>query len=293
MNRAHLVVVAMLLAPPPVIAQEQVAPARTPAEVPLDDWVMCKAPSLLAAWYRADQINRDGAGDANLFMFMDQDFFESSSTYFSHCRKICPLLDRAEDTFESLTRTALAAGFVPDSTRNPLPAIREHVPAEAWDEYLGQLRGAALDCTNEGRSSEEQVQLFELFSYCSPLDMVVEDLNSDAVDMGLEKTALERTIRSRLRAARVYASEESASVTPFLYLNVNFVGRAFSIDLEFRKRVQEDVSNTRFHATTWSVGSAGTHGGDPGFILQGVSEHMDQFIDEYLAVNERACEYTR
>ena len=42
-------------------------------------------------------------------------------------------------------------------------------------------------------------------------------------------------------------------------------------------------------ATTWVRGSAGTHGGDAGYIRSGVSEYMDTFLLEYLRVNEEAC----
>ena len=43
-------------------------------------------------------------------------------------------------------------------------------------------------------------------------------------------------------------------------------------------------------ATTWEIGSLGTHGGDAGFILQGVAEATDTFVNEYLRVNAEACD---
>lgn len=33
----------------------------------------------------------------------------------------------------------------------------------------------------------------------------------------------------------------------------------------------------------------GTHVGDPGFILQSLSEKLDKFLVEYLRVNEEDC----
>ena len=36
-------------------------------------------------------------------------------------------------------------------------------------------------------------------------------------------------------------------------------------------------------------GSTGTHGGDAGFILSAVSQHLDKFLVEYLRVNEENC----
>lgn len=37
-------------------------------------------------------------------------------------------------------------------------------------------------------------------------------------------------------------------------------------------------------------GSTGTHGGDAGFAIGGLSEHIDAFLDEYLRVNAEASE---
>ena len=46
-------------------------------------------------------------------------------------------------------------------------------------------------------------------------------------------------------------------------------------------------------AQTWRTGEIGTHGRDAGYILQGISEHLDKFIVEYLRVNEGACNGNR
>lgn len=42
--------------------------------------------------------------------------------------------------------------------------------------------------------------------------------------------------------------------------------------------------------TTWGLGSTGTHGKDPGFIIQSISSKVDRFLVEYLRVNETACD---
>ena len=39
---------------------------------------------------------------------------------------------------------------------------------------------------------------------------------------------------------------------------------------------------------TWDSGSAGTHGGNAGFVVQDALEHVDRFIVEYPRVNEAA-----
>lgn len=42
-------------------------------------------------------------------------------------------------------------------------------------------------------------------------------------------------------------------------------------------------------ATTWKTGTTGTHGFDAGYVRDVVARHLDEFIDEYLRVNENAC----
>lgn len=51
----------------------------------------------------------------------------------------------------------------------------------------------------------------------------------------------------------------------------------------------DSVSGLKLSATTWTRGSTGTHGRNPGFIVQSVSEHVDAFLVEYLRVNEKDC----
>ena len=76
----------------------------------------------------------------------------------------------------------------------------------------------------------------------------------------------------------------------YLYIDVNVSGNGFSQSIHFKKVLYDPVSDERYNATTWSLGSAGTHGGNAGFILQALSEGLDGFILEYLRVNEAACD---
>ena len=127
---------------------------------------------------------------------------------------------------------------------------------------------------------------FKLWNNCEAIVLIVEDLNQDASDIGLTVGAIETTIRSRLRAARLY-NEDSA--TPF-YVKVHVVNIAFSINVGLNKWLYDDsVSKTRGLATTWSRTTTGTHGGNANYILSNVSILTDIFIDEYLRVNQDAC----
>ena len=127
---------------------------------------------------------------------------------------------------------------------------------------------------------------FKLYTACAPLYLVIENLPPDAGEIGLTKSAITTTIRSRLRAARIYTNELES---PDLYVNVNVVGRAYGIDVRLNRWLTDPVHGTSGRAITWSSGSTGTHGGDSGYILQSIGVHMDRFIDQYLEINEPAC----
>ena len=76
----------------------------------------------------------------------------------------------------------------------------------------------------------------------------------------------------------------------YLYVNVNVVGRAFSIGVGFRKWLWDPSTDEFGFAETWSSASSGTTGASGGnFIMQALSEHLDRFVLEYLRVNEDAC----
>ena len=130
---------------------------------------------------------------------------------------------------------------------------------------------------------------FKLFNACRPMELLVEGLYPDAQASGLTEERIQLAAESRLRAARLYTeSVEKANFT-YLYININVVGRAFKISVAYRRWVTDPVNNSNGRATTWDTGSAGTYGGDAGFIIQGLSSHLDEFLANYLRVNDSAC----
>ena len=61
----------------------------------------------------------------------------------------------------------------------------------------------------------------------------------------------------------------------FLHAHVNVGQQAFSIDVGFNKMVQDVLSGHIMNSNTWEEGEFGTHGGDAGYIVQGVSEYLE------------------
>ena len=131
----------------------------------------------------------------------------------------------------------------------------------------------------------ERYDRFRLFANCLPMSLIVEDLNSDAEEIGLTRDSVQAAVESRLRSARLYDS----SATPYLYVNVNVYRQSFSISLEYNKFLFDGLSQNNGYAATWTYGGTGQHANDHGFILSSVSQYMDQFLVEFLRVNEEAC----
>lgn len=129
------------------------------------------------------------------------------------------------------------------------------------------------------------LERFSLYASCQPMNLVVETLHPNAATFGLRKDAIQAAVESRLRSARIYDSDAGA----YLYVNVNTVGAAFGIDLEYRKRVLDVVSQEMSFAATWTQGITGTHSRNASYILSNISQAMDSFLSAWLRVNEEAC----
>ena len=105
------------------------------------------------------------------------------------------------------------------------------------------------------------------------MDLFVESLSPDAAE-------------SRLRAARLHSPESEQR----LYISIAVLDNAFSVSVRYIKDVYDPLSGLRYLAATWDTGGIGTHGGDSGYILSYLYRKFDQFLVEFLRVNEKACE---
>ena len=94
---------------------------------------------------------------------------------------------------------------------------------------------------------------------------------------------------SRLRAARLFTTENEKSQYTRLLISLNVVGNGFGLDVEFLKGLTDQRSETSGPAATCKSGSTGTSGGVSGYIVQILSEKIDEFIGEYLRSNEEFC----
>ncbi len=134
-----------------------------------------------------------------------------------------------------------------------------------------------------------ELNRFRLYTGCAPVALVVEKLHQDATEIGLSHDDIQRAVRSRLRGARIYSS--GSDHVPYLYINVSVVGNGFNIYINLNKLVSDIETESVFATDTWHTSSTGTHGEQgANHILHSLHRLLDIFIDEYLAVNESACE---
>ena len=117
------------------------------------------------------------------------------------------------------------------------------------------------------------------------MGLYVEELPARTTSIGLSRTALQAAAENPLRAERLYDAGEADFA--HLCVNVNVVGPAFSILVEYKKVVSDEFG-TRAPATTWHVDSTGTSG-NAGYIVSALSPDQDTFLAAYLRVNDKAC----
>ena len=136
----------------------------------------------------------------------------------------------------------------------------------------------------------EDLEIFGLFNACKPIIIWVAELSSDAKEISLRKADIENIVESRLRSARMFLEiDEGGFVSPALYVHVNVVGAAFSVDIDFSKPLWDETLERRERVRTWQTGILGTHGKNADYILSHVRKQMEKFIADYLRVNDEAC----
>ena len=149
---------------------------------------------------------------------------------------------------------------------------------------------AALVLASGSASATEKVSerdMFELWNGCRPIrvGVVVEHQDTSII---LTKSQIETAVRSRLRAARLYAGSREPGQS-MLWIFVHTIRQSFSTAFLYYKGVTDIRSQRTMLAVTWRNPALGTHGGDEGYILSTVREQADWFVDEYLRVNGPAC----
>ena len=149
---------------------------------------------------------------------------------------------------------------------------------------------AVLACTLPPPAASQDVPegyaRFQFLNECKPMGLVVNPLPPDGAALSLTQERIRTLAESRLRAARLFSDD---LLPAYLEVNVRVLGLAFAVEIRFSKVLYDPVSNEYWPSETWRNSAFGTHGRDGDYIMQFLSEKMDQFLVEYLRVNEDAC----
>ena len=143
-----------------------------------------------------------------------------------------------------------------------------------------------LAATVGAQEQDDRLAAFKLFTNCEPINLRVGGLHPLAEDIGLSRESLVATAEGRLAGAGLHNPEAAA----YLFINVNMTGEAYDIIMALKKQLYDEYSGERRPATTWATGATGTHGGASDSILAAINGFMDEFLAEFQAVNQEACD---
>ena len=143
----------------------------------------------------------------------------------------------------------------------------------------------ALAATVGAQERDDKLAAFKLFTNCEPINLRVGGLHPIAEDIGLSRESLVATAEGRLHGAGLHNPEAAT----YLFINVNMTSEAYDIIMALKKQLYDEYSGERRPATTWATGATGTHGGTADSILATINGFMDEFLAEFQAVNQEAC----
>lgn len=147
----------------------------------------------------------------------------------------------------------------------------------------------------------DERQKFQLYNGCLAIYPGVQRLSEKETEIGLSEDAISNALESRLRSANLFPSSENNPESrratllfpdkfPFshLFVRVTVLNSVFFISLEYKKFVTDDLSGVSLTNTTWEREGIGI-AADAGLIMNTLAGYMDEFLVEFLRVNEPDC----
>ena len=133
-------------------------------------------------------------------------------------------------------------------------------------------------------------QWMHLSTGCAPVALIAGVRDNDSTLTGLADRAIYDVMRDRLEAARLYRTG-GEDLHPMLTAEVWASGDALLVTVRFVKPVTDTMEQSPIWGSPVWVGRAlGSHGNDPGFVLDAVLGITDEFLAKYLAVNGADCD---
>lgn len=133
-----------------------------------------------------------------------------------------------------------------------------------------------------------------LWSECRPLAFYLAPFDPKSTTKTVAKslrklhTKVEAMIKTRLKAARLFADGDRSKSSEDLYITTRVWGGYFLILLEYR-RLLDTGYGTKRHVTIWSSENGGFELSDGTRISNVISDELDSFVQKYQKVNEAAC----
>jgi len=118
------------------------------------------------------------------------------------------------------------------------------------------------------------------------VDVNVRGPAAERIGLALDRVQTKVELKLRLAGLRPTYEYEGDGT---LFIDVGVMDSGFGVSLEYWRVVYyylQDGRAFRTSAIAWSDGGTGSHVDDPEFILQKLDEHMDEFVNDYLAANE-------
>jgi hypothetical protein len=179
------------------------------------------------------------------------------------------------------------------------PAVSQtSAPAPATQDRTRQMPGVDPEtfvALFVGSESAVEPDLKVAKSEYKELPLTIEGIRSNSAN--LTKEAVQNRAELRMRSAGLKPLDGLVGGLlnkRYLYININLVGDAFSIRVEFNREVLwvSEIKDGRVQfrngiAATWDTATLGTHGRASGFILDALDRLLDEFLNEYLKQNQK------
>ncbi len=120
--------------------------------------------------------------------------------------------------------------------------------------------------------------------------VMVVGLDAEARSIGLTRDRIQTRAELRLRSAGLTPGNDFSKNGTALHVNVNVIGDAFSIAVEYKRRVEFTTGNRRYRhvAMAWDSGTTGTHSRTGAvYIMNALDRQLDKFLNAYLKVNQK------
>ena len=142
------------------------------------------------------------------------------------------------------------------------------------------------------------IDRFRLWNACRPMGLQVDGRSEPANVIGPIKNDILVSARTRLRAADLHTELFGQAAGAYLHVMVEVVGNdvardvvraAVHVQVSYAKLMTDPGTMLEYFLPSWQTGTVGTYGRGPMAVHRRVAGIIDDFIDEYLRVNEAAC----